>query len=61
MSRHQSAIKDLLTIQDYIRWTYSRFRRSDIFYGHGTDNPWDEAVQLVLGALSLPLVCPEYV
>lgn len=59
MSRHQSAIKDLLTIQDYIRWTYSRFRRSDIFYGHGTDNPWDEAVQLVLGALSLPLDFPK--
>lgn len=54
MSKHQSAIRDLHTIQDYIRWTYSRFRRSDIFFGHGTDNAWDEAVQLVLGGLSLP-------
>lgn len=59
MSRHQSAIRDLQTIQDYIRWTYSRFRNSDIFYGHGTDNAWDEAVQLVLGSLSLPLDFPK--
>ncbi|MFD1383817.1 50S ribosomal protein L3 N(5)-glutamine methyltransferase [Rhodanobacter aciditrophus] len=55
MSKHQTAVRDLESIQDFIRWTYSRFRRSDIFYGHGTDNPWDEAVQLVLGALTLPL------
>ncbi len=55
MSKHQTAVRDLESIQDFIRWTYSRFRRSDIFYGHGTDNPWDEAVQLVLGALALPL------
>ncbi|SBS31427.1 50S ribosomal protein L3 glutamine methyltransferase [Marinomonas aquimarina] len=47
------------TIQDFIRWTYSRFRNSDIFYGHGTDNAWDEAVQLVLGALSLPVDFPK--
>ncbi|RDL46038.1 50S ribosomal protein L3 N(5)-glutamine methyltransferase [Marinomonas piezotolerans] len=55
MSKHQTAVRDLQSIQDFIRWTYSRFRRSDIFYGHGTDNAWDEAVQLVLGALSLPI------
>ncbi|MBM6550196.1 50S ribosomal protein L3 N(5)-glutamine methyltransferase [Marinomonas ostreistagni] len=58
MSKHQSALRDLQSIQDFIRWTYSRFRKSDIFYGHGTDNAWDEAVQLVLGALALPLDFP---
>lgn len=58
MSRHQSAIRDLHTIQDYIRWTYSRFRNADIYFGHGTDNAWDEAVQLVLGALALPIDFP---
>jgi ribosomal protein L3 glutamine methyltransferase len=28
---------------------------SDVFFGHGTDNPWDEAVQLVLSVADLPL------
>ena len=55
MSNKQSAIRDLTTIKDFIRWTFSRFQRSDLFYGHGTDNPWDEAVHLVMGALKLPL------
>ncbi|WCN13524.1 50S ribosomal protein L3 N(5)-glutamine methyltransferase [Marinomonas mediterranea] len=55
MSRNQSAIRDLHSIKDFIRWTYSRFQSVDLFYGHGTDNPWDEAVHLVMGALRLPL------
>ncbi|TBR42196.1 50S ribosomal protein L3 N(5)-glutamine methyltransferase [Marinomonas agarivorans] len=54
MSTRQSAIRDLHSIKDFVRWSYSRLKRADLFYGHGTDNPWDEAVQLVLGVLSLP-------
>ncbi len=38
----------------------SRFSAANIWYGHeGTDNPWDEAVQLVLPSLYLPLDIPE--
>ena len=55
MSSRQSAVRDLTTIKDFIRYSYSRFQQADLFYGHGTDNPWDEAIHLVLGGLSLPL------
>ncbi|WGE59538.1 50S ribosomal protein L3 N(5)-glutamine methyltransferase [Actinobacillus equuli] len=54
-----SAADDLKTIQDMMRWAYSYFNASDLYYGHGLDNPWDEAHQLVLSALSLPIDVPE--
>ncbi|MCL6268667.1 50S ribosomal protein L3 N(5)-glutamine methyltransferase [Sansalvadorimonas sp. 2012CJ34-2] len=44
----------LQTIGDWLRWTYSRFNEHDLFYGHGSDNSWDEACHLVLQALELP-------
>jgi len=51
----QAALQnELLTIRDYIRWTTSQFNRYQVFYGHGTDNAWDEATQLVLSAVYLP-------
>ncbi|CAK9885488.1 MAG: 50S ribosomal protein L3 glutamine methyltransferase [Candidatus Erwinia impunctatus] len=53
------AISELHTIQDMLRWCVSRFSAADIWYGHGTDNPWDEAVQLVLPTLYLPLTTPQ--
>jgi len=53
------AVNELHTIQDMLRWAVSRFSAANIWYGHGTDNPWDEAVQLVLPSLYLPLDIPE--
>ncbi|WP_413723342.1 50S ribosomal protein L3 N(5)-glutamine methyltransferase [Sodalis sp. RH24] len=53
------AVAELHSIQDLLRWTVSRFNAAQIFYGHGTDNPWDEALQLVLPSLFLPLDLPK--
>ncbi len=45
---------ELSTIRDWLRFTVSRFEESAIFFGHGTDNAYDEAVWLILSALHLP-------
>lgn len=50
-----SPADDLHSIRDLIRYACSRFASSDLYYGHGTDNVWDEAVQLVLRSVHLPL------
>ncbi len=55
------AVNELHTLQDMLRWTVSRFNAAGLFYGHGTDNAWDEAVQLVLPTLYLPLDVPSEV
>ncbi|AIN47277.1 50S ribosomal protein L3 N(5)-glutamine methyltransferase [Candidatus Palibaumannia cicadellinicola] len=52
------AVAEMHTIQDMWRWTVSRFNAAKIFYGHGTDNPWDEALRLILPSLLLPLDFP---
>ncbi|OCG01316.1 50S ribosomal protein L3 N(5)-glutamine methyltransferase [Gilliamella sp. wkB112] len=51
-------MENLNTVQDFIRWTTSRMCQSDIYLGHGTDNPIDEAKQLILATLGLSLFIP---
>ncbi|WWO99737.1 MAG: 50S ribosomal protein L3 N(5)-glutamine methyltransferase [Candidatus Dasytiphilus stammeri] len=52
-------MSQLQSIQDILDWTVSVFSKNEIFYGHGTDNPWDEAIRLVLPTLWLPLNLPR--
>ena len=49
-----SAVDELLTIRDWFRWAISRFEEAQLFYGHGTDNAYDEAAWLILATLKLP-------
>ena len=46
---------DLITVRDHLRYAVSRFTAARLFFGHGSDNAWDEAVYLTLHTLSLPL------
>lgn len=50
----ESAVRELRTLRDLLRWAVSRFEAAGLAYGHGTDNAWDEAVSLLLFALHLP-------
>lgn len=45
---------DLKTIRDFIRFATTRFNAASLYYGHGTDNAWDEAIALILHTLHLP-------
>lgn len=49
-----SEFSELRTIRDFIRWAVSRFNEAGLFFGHGTDNAWDDAIALILHTLHLP-------
>lgn len=46
---------ELFTLRDWLRYAVSRFEEAGLFYGHGTQNSFDEAAWLILSALHLPL------
>ena len=49
----QSPVDNLFTLRDWLRWAVSRFTEANLFFGHGCDNAYDEAVWLILHALHL--------
>ena len=50
-----SLVQELKTLRDFVRWALTNFNRNHLYYGHGTDNAWDEALHLVLGSLHLQI------
>ena len=43
------------TVGEAISYCHDALEAGDVHFGHGTDNAWDEAVQLVLSVADLPL------
>jgi len=50
-----AARNELFTLRDHLRYAVSRFTAAGLFFGHGSDNAWDEAAYLTLHTLNLPL------
>jgi len=55
MDDNEPFSKHPATVGQALQYCSEALKNSDVYFGHGTDNPWDEAVQLVLSIADLPL------
>jgi ribosomal protein L3 glutamine methyltransferase len=55
INHFSEASASLRTVRDCLRFAVSRFNEAELFFGHGTENAYDEAAYLILHTLHLPL------
>ncbi len=48
------AVAELTSVHDWLRFAVTCMHQANIYLGHGTDNPWDEASSLLSFVLHLP-------
>lgn len=46
--------EQLHSVNDYVRFGATRFNQAELYFGHGTNNAWHEALILVMHQLALP-------
>ncbi len=46
--------EELVTILDFLRFSLTCASKAQLYYGHGTDNAWDDMHSLILRSLALP-------
>ena len=54
MNKLTTVTNQLHTIADYCRYGATLFNQAELFYGHGSENAFNDAYILVIYALSLP-------
>lgn len=54
LKKYSEAFQEMSSIRDVFRLMLTMMSESDLFYGHGTDNLWDDALALVFDTLQLP-------
>ena len=59
MSKLNYQYDGLESVIDFVRWGGSLFTKSELFFGHGTDNAFDEAKLLTFHVLQLPQNIPD--
>lgn len=55
INHFSEASASLKTVRDCLRFAVSRFNGAELFFGHGSENAYDEAAYLILHTLNLPL------
>ncbi len=54
-STQHTVVNELHTLRDVLRWTTSQFNAAELFYGHGNTDAFNDALQLILHSLHLPV------